>query len=388
MTTDIKGDISKDKLAAILKHIECPVCYLPADAPIRTCKNGHILCTPCNHQLIYQNPRKRGEGWCPTCKEYGMTRNLPLENVMREQLGDAEIYDCRFREFGCKARLQFGKLMDHVNLCEYNQELYKCPFCRIHAPMNRYTLVNHIIDDMTSNDGDPTMRLTLIPIHADIDLITTVDSYLASFLDTEQWVLKRRRVELLIGKNHPNKFAIEYYLHNREWELDESITITVYEAVDISGSNFGNQDILREDNDIYTNCITLLFDIRQIYVMHFAANTLPASIKYTAGYLNPYFKPDEQKIYCIRLMLDMWESTTTATTTNIESAPTQPRASALIMQKRHIKNTITINHKLNHIQYGPDDDTGFYHRFKNTIITDRVCSPTAHHSVLWRLIYP
>ncbi len=369
------------RIKSCIKHIECPVCYQPADAPIMTCKNGHVLCNQCNRQLINQDPRKRSTGWCPTCKEYGMTRNLPLENIVREHLEDQPVFECKFRDIGCTARCPFGSLNSHVNFCEFNMDIYSCPFCNIQTPMNRYTLVNHIIDDMLGSEGDSTLRLSLIPIRSDINLMATVDSYLSSFLDSDSWTDKRRKVEITNSKhgNGAVQYATEYLLHESEWQPDECLTITVYEGQDISERNFSNLETLREDGDIYTNNITLLFDHRQVYMLHFAANTIPAGIKYTAGYLNPHTMPATQRLYGVRLMLDKQDRHI-----NNTDSPTQPNP---ILRKQNVKNTITINHEFKHLQYTHEDDIGFYHRFKNQIITESVCSPTGHHTIGWRLIH-
>ncbi len=375
-------DNYETRIKSCIKHIECPVCYQPADSPIMTCKNGHVLCNQCNRQLINQDPRKRSNGWCPTCKEYGMTRNLPLENIVREQLEGRPVFECKFRDLGCTARRPFGALNSHVNFCEFNMDIYSCPFCNIQTPMNRYTLVNHIIDDMLGSEGDSTLRLSLIPIRTDIDLMATVDSYLASFLDADSWTFKRRKVEITTSKrghtegNGSVQCATEYLLHERDWQPDECITITVYEGQDITGRNLSNLETLREDGDIYTNNITLLFDHRQIYMLHFAANTLPAGVKYTAGYLNPHTMPATQCLYGVRLMLDKLDNTVKPTDSSNQ-----------ILRKQNVKNTITINHEFKHLQYTREDDIGFYHRFKNQIITDKICSPTGHHSIGWRLIH-
>jgi hypothetical protein len=380
-TTDTNDSMDnyEIRIKSCIKHIECPVCYQPADAPIMTCKNGHVLCNQCNRQLINQDPRKRSTGWCPTCKEFGMTRNLPLENIVRDNLEGRPVFECKFRDLGCTARRPFGSLNSHVNFCEFNMDIYSCPFCNIQTPMNRYTLVNHIIDDMLGSEGDSTLRLSLIPVSKDIDLMGTVDSYLASFLDADSWTVKRRKVEITTSKNGIEQYATEYLLHESEWQPDECLTITVYEGLDITDCNFSNLETLREDGDIYTNNITLLFDHRQIYMLHFAANTLPAGIKYTAGYLNQHTMPESQRLHGVRLMLDKQDNTV-----KIIDSPTQPNP---ILRKQNVKNTITINHEFKHLQYTREDDIGFYHRFKNQIITDKVCSPTGHHSIGWRLIH-
>lgn len=380
-TNIINGmDNYETRIKSCIKHIECPVCYQPADAPIMTCRNGHVLCNQCNRQLINQEPRKRITGWCPTCKEYGMTRNLPLENIVRDQLEGRPVFECKFRDLGCTARSPFGALNSHVNFCEFNEDIYSCPFCNIQTPMNRYTLVSHIIDDMLSSEGDSTLRLSLIPIRTDIAIIANVNSYLTSFIDADSWTFKRRKVEITTSKNGNGtvQYATEYLLHERDWQPDERMTITVYEGQDISERNFGNLETLHENGEFYTNNITLLFDHRQIYILHFAANTLPAGIKYTAGYLNPHITPDSQCLYGVRLMLDKLDNT--------ENTPDSPTSTNPILRKQNVLNTITINHEFKHLQYTREDDIGFYHRFKNQIITDKVCSPTGHHSIGWRLI--
>jgi len=231
---------------------------------------------------------------------------------------------------------------------------------------------------MIGNDGDSLLRLSLIPISKDIDLMATVDSYLASFLDADSWSVKRRKIGIQTSHTPNNlQYATEYLLHEREWQPDECLSIVVYEGQDITDRNFSNLDNLREDGDIYTNNITLLFDHRQIYMLHFAANTLPSSIKYTCGYLNPHIVSESQCLYGVRLMLDKLE----------REVKNDPQSSQQhILRKQNVKNTITINHEFKHVQYTQEDDTGFYHRFKNMIITDKVCSPTGHHSIGWRLI--
>jgi len=384
MTTENKQPTFTDdaRIKSCLKHIECPVCYQPADSPIMTCKNGHILCNPCNRQIINHDPRKRSTGWCPTCKEHGMTRNLPLENIIREQLEDQPVFPCKFRDLGCTARCSFGNLNKHVNHCQFNMDIYSCPFCNIQTPMNRYTLVNHIIDDMLGDNGDSTLRLSLIPIQVDIDLISTVDSYLASFLDTNTWTVKRRKIEIQgVKTSEKLQHATEYLIKDREWQPDECMSITVYEGIDVTTCNFSNLETLREDGDIYTNNITLLFDNRQIYMLHFAANTLPASVKYTAGYLNPHTLPTEQRLYGVRLMLDK------KTHDRTHDTETDKESAYKYIRRQNIKTTVTINHEFTHLQYTREDDTGFYHRFKSMIITDKICSPVGHHNIGWRLIH-
>jgi E3 ubiquitin-protein ligase SIAH1 len=54
--------------------LECPVCFVvPISGPLKTCKNGHMVCSSCEPKLTIG---------CPVCREPIDTRALQLEKMV------------------------------------------------------------------------------------------------------------------------------------------------------------------------------------------------------------------------------------------------------------------------------------------------------------------
>jgi predicted amidophosphoribosyltransferase len=54
--------------------LECPVCFVvPTSGPLKTCKNGHMVCSSCEPNLT---------NGCPVCQQPIDTRALQLEKMV------------------------------------------------------------------------------------------------------------------------------------------------------------------------------------------------------------------------------------------------------------------------------------------------------------------
>ena len=96
---------------ALLKQLECPVCISTMMPPIKQCLNGHTICATCAATVDK----------CPECRADGRPsiRNLALEKMASELAVPCE-------HVGCKARIKYGEMTEHVKQCQYRP--LACPW--------------------------------------------------------------------------------------------------------------------------------------------------------------------------------------------------------------------------------------------------------------------
>ncbi|CAO2185325.1 unnamed protein product [Urochloa humidicola] len=84
--------------------LECAICYMPFEAEVFMCKNGHAACAECCVRIN----RK-----CPCCDEpIGDFRCRPLENVLAEMNTH-----CKFSKHGCKEVVKYIDKSRHEEAC-------------------------------------------------------------------------------------------------------------------------------------------------------------------------------------------------------------------------------------------------------------------------------
>lgn len=94
-----------DKISAILKRLECPVCFEYMVDEIVQCTNGHSICQKCKQSL--------NKSECPICKQlFGNTRNFALEDVASNLS-----FPCKNEE--CTKELNAVEINDHTKICPY-----------------------------------------------------------------------------------------------------------------------------------------------------------------------------------------------------------------------------------------------------------------------------
>lgn len=93
--------------AAVLRELECPICWNFMVPPIRQCCNGHSVCETCYLKLKQ----------CPICQgKFTKVRNRSLEAVLEAVAS----YPCVNEKFGCKYRmLTVEARAQHEWICEY-----------------------------------------------------------------------------------------------------------------------------------------------------------------------------------------------------------------------------------------------------------------------------
>ena len=154
-----KQDLVKerDKVAAryqnlveqLEQRLECPVCLaVPKEAPVITCKEGHLACSSC-----FQGWLTGGRRECPYC------RTDPLVGA-KSLLADLVIksieHECNLPGWpGCSQKVHYDDLADHQKKCTFR--LVKCPGsnkqCNMMLPF--YQVLDHVNEcsDMTMYQG-------------------------------------------------------------------------------------------------------------------------------------------------------------------------------------------------------------------------------------------
>eukprot|EP00092_Neocalanus_flemingeri_P004371 GFUD01004701.1.p1 GENE.GFUD01004701.1~~GFUD01004701.1.p1 ORF type:complete len:609 (-),score=159.84 GFUD01004701.1:19-1626(-) len=90
--------------------VECPVCYyVPKQAPVSVCPNGHVVCQGCKRDL------------CPTCRVSMAHGTSILAVTVIENIP----HSCEFQIYGCQASCSIVSLPTHQANCAYRA--VKCP---------------------------------------------------------------------------------------------------------------------------------------------------------------------------------------------------------------------------------------------------------------------
>lgn len=112
-STSESSEVEKIDLSIISTPYNCPVCYNLARPPIRTCVEGHIICSDCLNKL--------GRS-CPVCRSpLGTGRNLVLNQYTAHFT-----YPCIFAYEGCNNTGKLIEIKQHEKVCPYRP--CKCPF--------------------------------------------------------------------------------------------------------------------------------------------------------------------------------------------------------------------------------------------------------------------
>ena len=138
---DIASKAEKyDKLMAGLRNIvTCPVCMsIPEEGPIASCPNGHLLCHPCQQEIMKVKGKLL---YCPTCRG-PMGKNV---NLTAKMLIESMEHVCTNE--GC------NEILSHQELSKHKKEL--CKFRKI--PSNAFkehsTRAEDIENESASNSN-------------------------------------------------------------------------------------------------------------------------------------------------------------------------------------------------------------------------------------------
>ncbi|KAL6848267.1 hypothetical protein ACP4OV_022395 [Aristida adscensionis] len=103
-----------------LDALECQVCFMPFEAEVYMCKNGHGACGSCCIRI----GRKCGSCGEPT----GDLRNRHLEAVLA-----AMVTTCKFKRYGCGESVRYTDKRRHEEACP--RAPFHCPFagCAYHG---------------------------------------------------------------------------------------------------------------------------------------------------------------------------------------------------------------------------------------------------------------
>ncbi|CAL4957717.1 unnamed protein product [Urochloa decumbens] len=110
--------------------VECAICYMPFEAEVFMCKNGHAACAKCCVRI-------NRKCWC--CgKPIGDMRCRPLENVLAEMNTL-----CRFSKYGCTEVVKYIDKSRHEEACPRAPS--GCPFdvCTYRGLL----LYKHLLDE-------------------------------------------------------------------------------------------------------------------------------------------------------------------------------------------------------------------------------------------------
>lgn len=114
--------------------LECVICFMPFEAQVFMCKNGHPACADC---CISMNRK------CSSCSEsIGDIRCRPLEKVLAGMTSP-----CKFKKYGCQESVRYTERRNHEEAC---------PCAPFHCPLDGCSyygllLYNHIQDDHASD---------------------------------------------------------------------------------------------------------------------------------------------------------------------------------------------------------------------------------------------
>jgi len=110
-----EGEIESSAIDRTLQSIMCSLCCDIMYAPITNqCKNGHTICGSCAKQC---------EMKCPSCR-LAITHN---RNLVLEQIAGPLVVSCCNEEAGCKVKMPYCKINEHISKCEH-QQFSCCPF--------------------------------------------------------------------------------------------------------------------------------------------------------------------------------------------------------------------------------------------------------------------
>lgn len=114
--------------------LECNICFVPFEAQVFMCKNGHPACANC---CISMNRA------CSSCSEpIGDIRCRPLEKVLAGMTSP-----CKYKKYGCLHSVRYTERRSHEETC---------PCAPFHCPLDGcgyygLLLYNHIQDDHASD---------------------------------------------------------------------------------------------------------------------------------------------------------------------------------------------------------------------------------------------
>ena len=97
----------------------CPICFYVLKNPISCSnnKNAHTFCKECIDQYLKENNK------CPVCK---INFEYKINNELIKSLNKL-LFECLFKENGCKEILSYSEYLNHINICKYNNNIqYKC----------------------------------------------------------------------------------------------------------------------------------------------------------------------------------------------------------------------------------------------------------------------
>eukprot|EP00092_Neocalanus_flemingeri_P017799 GFUD01019256.1.p1 GENE.GFUD01019256.1~~GFUD01019256.1.p1 ORF type:complete len:572 (-),score=137.83 GFUD01019256.1:36-1667(-) len=100
--------------------VECPVCYyVPKQAPVSVCPNGHVVCQECKRDL------------CPTCRVSMAHGTSILAVTVIENIP----HSCESQIYGCQASCSLVSLPTHQANCAYRA--VQCPnsYCAERVPL-------------------------------------------------------------------------------------------------------------------------------------------------------------------------------------------------------------------------------------------------------------
>jgi hypothetical protein len=117
-----------------MERVCCPRCNQVIIPPVWQCLKGHKLCNYCN----------KSTSACPTCsiELKHPDRDTNLEDVIR----DSSDLPCKNKNIGCDYSGRIHELVQHQQICEYDDFLVSCFFCKdtIWQGKKRF-LVSHLI---------------------------------------------------------------------------------------------------------------------------------------------------------------------------------------------------------------------------------------------------
>jgi len=127
----------EEKVKALKKQIECPVCLeVPRKGPVFSCLNGHLVCQNCKRET------------CPTCREaVGDNKSLVAVAVIERVL-----HDCKFVE--CEKEFALEHIEEHENNCKHR--FVACPYyyqCDQRVPLSK--ILEHLERNACGISGGP-----------------------------------------------------------------------------------------------------------------------------------------------------------------------------------------------------------------------------------------
>ncbi|KAG0536919.1 hypothetical protein BDA96_03G103200 [Sorghum bicolor] len=115
--TDKKGEVREEEdrhvwLDSDAKSLDCGICFMPFEAEVFMCINGHAACAECCVRI-------NKKCWC--CGEaIGRVRCRPVENMLAEMNTL-----CKFSNYGCAEIIKFVQKRAHEESCRHAP--YGCP---------------------------------------------------------------------------------------------------------------------------------------------------------------------------------------------------------------------------------------------------------------------